>query len=183
MIGRPIGLRYDKTGYATIKEEAYTIRFGKTKAVIWLKAFYGISPEEQVKNGITQIKQIALEQGLYYSVRLTPDRFYDGIEWVMLDRETGADTAEALGVQTQLEIAGANYKFSDASHPDKLQINPAPGYPANLATEHAKTLHLLAANREVVEYLVIHAPALLKQITETLLAINTKIEVLNKRDG
>lgn len=101
-----------------------------------------------------------------YGITLAIVRFYPDIEWLLCDEPASLGIAKFCGLPPQKELAGSIFKYSDASHPDILEINKAPQGAPERPTEHAKTM----------EYLLLHAPALLKRITEAVESIDTRLK-------
>lgn len=171
IIGRA-NLKRDSRGMATIKELNHTLRLGKAKAVIWLKnGFTGSDVEEQLNNAKKMLDILADKYSKKYGITLTLDRYLSDVEWVLNDKPASKTLSNKADIKHKRLIAGADFKYDDATHPGYIEINKAKGYSSDIPTEHAKTL----------EYLLLHAPSLLKQLTETTLAINMKLEALDKR--
>jgi hypothetical protein len=156
---------------ATITEQSHVARFGRSKAVIWLKSFIGETPWGIRKNGYKTLQELGKYYSQKYGITLTLNRIFSDIEWTLTDKPASAEMSEQCDIKPQREIADALFKFDDATHPHTIEINQAPTKPPEIPSQHADTLY----------YLLMHAPNLLKQLTESVLVINTKLEVLEKR--
>lgn len=158
LIGKP-RLPYDKGGFATIKDPAFTARLGRSKAVIWLKSFTGTTVPEQILNGRQAILALAEKLQHDYAITLTFDRWFEGIDWVIAEKKAGKVIGDAAGLKEEPKvIAGAEMVFDDSTHKDLLEVRPATNNSPTRATEVAKTL----------EYLITKAPLTLAEIDKRL---------------
>ncbi len=133
-----------KRGLLTIKEPGYTVQFGRSKAVIWLKSVYGNSVREQVVNGRNSLLEIAKEVGERFHVKLAWLRWIPGNEWVLVEKEGSRVVGEGAGLKDAPKvIAGATWKFDDFTHPKHVEIQPAPGFALSRPTVVADRLEFL----------------------------------------
>lgn len=175
LVDKPL-LKYNILAHLAIdKQPGYTIIYGKSKAVIWLHSFFGDSPDTILANAQAYVLEIAKRESVKHRLTLTLDRIFNGVEWVMNDKPA----SRATGLTHKPEIiAGAKYQLDLVSHPGYLEINQAPGYPAQIPTEHAKILY----------YLITQAPSdikgsieAIKEIAITLKEIRDSIMVLDQK--
>jgi len=184
LIGRP-RLSYDKHGIATIKELGHTIRFGRSKAVIWLKVFPGSNVRDIIATCRQQILDIARFYEQKHAVTLTFNRWFRDIEWVLGDKPASKKASEMANIKPKRVIAGAEFKFDDATHPKRLEVNKAVGYPPDIPTQHAETLEylLLKAPKDIEDAtkLLLESAKRIAELTESITVTNQKLEILNKK--
>jgi hypothetical protein len=159
LIGKP-KLPYDKGGFATVKDVAYTARFGRSKAILWLKSFTGDTVQAQINNGRNAILALADELQREHNLTLTFDRWFEGIDWVMDSKKGSKVIGESAGLKEEpTVIAGAEMVYDDATHKEYLEIRPAINHPPTKSTDVAKTL----------EYLITRAPLTIAEIDKRLM--------------
>jgi len=172
-------LNYDARGKAHDRRPTHTAQFtSRSKLIIWLKEMYlGENPYEILHNAKRIFLQLAAHYEAKYAIKTALLRIYDGIEWACTDEEASEDTADKLQIpkNTQKPIAEAIWKNGDKSHPNQIEINIENGKPQDMPTRHAKALYLNAHNLENLEFLHNEAPALLKQITESMKATSEAV--------
>jgi hypothetical protein len=137
-IGEP-KLQYSKGGRAVEKTALYTIQFGREKASIWLHGgFMGATVNEQISNGVIQIKSIAKQAEARHSVVLNFLHLYDDIEWVDSDLDRSKATASGADIKKGEGVicAGAVHKFSDETHDGQIEFNKYKD--SKIPTDHAK---------------------------------------------
>ena len=164
-------VKRNKNGYHTIKEPDHTIMFGNSKAVVWIKSFPGNSVNEILNNARRRLDDLATIYSNRYRIKLILNRIYEDNEWVLNDKPASKELSDKADIKKEKLIAGALFKFDDRTHPDYIEINKAPGYDQRIPTEHARTL----------EYLLIEAPNLLKQIVESVKVNNDKIKLIEEK--
>ena len=177
--GQP-NLKYNQNGIATKLEVSHTIRFGRRKAVIWLKNIYGISVNEILINGEKAIRDLANYYENKYNIKLVFEKIYPDIEWGVTSKSISKKTAKKAGIEKggSKIVAGAIHKFKDSSHPENMQFNTLSGGEQTKPTEHGK----------IHEYLYSRLPVDLERISKTMvkisdsiIVINQKVEVLSKK--
>ena len=171
--GRPNVIR--KQVWHTVKEWEYTLQIGIDKAIFWLNFTTGDTPDENLIYAKVRTNELcALFTKKYSDAKhqcsFAPLRYLQGIEWTLTDKPASKTMAQEVPIKKgdRQEIADALFWFDSISHPKEVQITPAPGKPLGVPTDHARTLY----------YLLVHAPSLMQQITESIVVVNQKAETL-----
>jgi len=157
----------DASGYVTIKDPAYTIRFGRSKAVLWLKSFTGSTVQDQLANGHKSILALAVKYQHDLGITLTFDRWFPGIDWVLESKKGSKLIGEGANLKEEPKIiSGAEFVYDDATHPTNLEIRPAKDYPPLRSTDVAK----------ILEYLITRAPLTLMDIDKRMILQEKDLE-------
>lgn len=162
----------DKHGIRTYKELSHTARFGKNKAVIWLKHFSGNSVKEIIGNAGKQLDDLALSYEKQLGIKLFNKRVFINDEWVVSDRPAGNLLAEVEGIPKgeQKVVLGAIWKNGDATHPNRLEINQAQGFSAEIPREQAARL----------DFLIQRGPEYMMGIEEYDKQIKRHLDIMNE---
>jgi len=174
MKGRPKGLKYNSRGIATIKEIDHTAQLGRKKAIIWLKAFTGSTPDECLNNAQAQIIETARQYEISLDIKLTLIRIFKDTEWVITSKNQSKKIADKAGIGEggQIRVGDAIHKYKDSSDPYNMQFNSIK-HDSQEATDHARTHH----------YLYTRLPSDLKKMEEildkltyTIIGLNVKMD-------
>lgn len=169
-LGRPHVL-YDSRGKFTSKEGSHTVQFARSKAQIWIKHFRGLEAKEILANAYEDLMTLATHYSAKFGITLTLDRLFNGLEWVMISKETSEKANDLLEIGQKKELAGTLVKYDDSSHRGQIEINRLQGYPEHLPTVYWHNL----------EYLVTRGPLTLEQVIRAAEALKEGMEALNKR--
>lgn len=181
LIGRPIGLKYNSRGMATIKEPTYTAQFGKSKAQVWLKSFQGASPHQILFIAKQALNELSKKFERKFKIKLTLIRIYNDIEWAETSKKRSKKIAEKAGISKggKIKIGEAIHKFDDFSHPEFFQINPDfNATNRGVATEHAKTHYYLYMRlpQDIEKF-----GKLFGKIADSMTVLNQKVELINTK--
>jgi len=144
LVVKPKGLQYNLGGMAYTEEKHFfKAQWGTHKVQIWLHSFKGSNPDEILSNARETLIGIASSLENKYHCKLTLLRWHNRTEWIDFSSSRSAKIAAAADLQKgeRIEVAGALHKFSDTSHPDKIQFNPLKV--PTIATDHAKIHHAI----------------------------------------
>lgn len=163
----------DKNNLAWVKMPlSHTARFGPNTTTIWMKHYRGTSVQEQIANAQQDTLALARFYEAKYGLALAFKRWHPGIEWCIAQDKASDKAKELLGMRQgdKKEIGNVLWKAGDSTHLN-MELNALPGAPADAPTEQARAL----------EYLLVHAPYLLRQIVDSIVVVNQKLEVMDKK--